>query len=36
VIGVALFADILFNDGAAIVFLFRKFLELIEWIAFWR
>ncbi len=29
-------ADLAFNDAAALVFLARKFLELIEWVAFWR
>ena len=29
-------ADYALNDGAALFFLARKFLELIEWVAFWR
>lgn len=28
--------DTLFNGGASLVFLGKKFAELIEWIAFWR
>jgi hypothetical protein len=31
-IGVDLFA----NDGAALGFVARKFLHLVEWVAFWR
>lgn len=29
-------ADLVFNDGAATLVLVRKFVEFIEWIAFWR
>ena len=29
-------ADIFLNDSANLVFLARKFLELLTWIAFWR
>lgn len=29
-------ADYALNDGAALFFLARKFLGLIEWVAFWR
>ena len=29
-------ADAFLNDGMVLLFLARKFLELIEWIAFWR
>ncbi len=32
----ALGADFLFNDGQATMILARKFLDLIEWLAFWR
>lgn len=28
--------DLLANDGAALTFLARKFLRLVEWVAFWR
>jgi hypothetical protein len=28
--------DLLANDGAALTFLARKFLHLVEWVAFWR
>lgn len=29
-------ADVMLNDAAASVFLARKFLDLIWWVAFWR
>ncbi|ADO43218.1 hypothetical protein [Ketogulonicigenium vulgare] len=29
-------ADMLFNHGAALLFLARKFLDLLNWIQFWR
>lgn len=29
-------ADIAFNDGAALTFLARKFLDLVEWVDFWN
>lgn len=29
-------ADFALNNGAALFFLARKFLDLIEWVAFWR
>ena len=29
-------ADFALNGGSATVFLVRKFLDLIEWVAFWR
>lgn len=28
--------DLLFNDGAALSFLAMKFLDLLEWVIFWR
>ncbi|NJS38314.1 MAG: hypothetical protein HC783_04070 [Rhodobacteraceae bacterium] len=28
--------DLLANDGAALLFLARKFLHLVEWVVFWR
>jgi hypothetical protein len=28
--------DLLANDGAAVLFLARKFVVLVEWVAFWR
>lgn len=28
--------DLLANDGAALFFLARKFLALVEWVVFWR
>jgi hypothetical protein len=35
-LGAAMLADYALNDGAALFFLARKFLDLIEWVAFWR
>jgi hypothetical protein len=32
----AIGADLLANDGAALMFTARKFLSLVEWVAFWR
>ena len=29
-------ADLVLNDGLALAFVLRKFLDLIEWVAFWR
>jgi hypothetical protein len=29
-------ADLLANDGAAVMFVMHKFLDLVEWVAFWR
>ena len=29
-------ADLMLNDGAALYFIARKFLDLVEWVAFWR
>jgi hypothetical protein len=29
-------ADLLLNDGAALYFVVRKFLDQEEWVAFWR
>lgn len=28
--------DLTLNDGAALFFLARKFVDLVEWVAFWR
>lgn len=33
---VAGIADFALNSGSAIIFLVRKFLDMIEWLAFWR
>ncbi len=33
---VAAIADYLFNGGDALMFLARKFLDLIEWVDFWN
>jgi hypothetical protein len=32
----AIIADLTLNGGAALIFLMRKFLDMIEWVAFWR
>ena len=32
----AILADLTLNDGQSLFFLARKFLNLIEWVAFWR
>jgi hypothetical protein len=29
-------ADLMANDGAVLLFLERKFLDLVEWVVFWR
>jgi hypothetical protein len=29
-------ADLLANDGAGLMFTVRKFVDLVEWVAFWR
>lgn len=36
IIVAAIAGDIVANNGAAIMFLLRKFTDLVEWIAFWR
>ncbi|WP_298836284.1 hypothetical protein [uncultured Roseobacter sp.] len=40
VLGAAIVAlcalDLMLNDGDALLFLGRRLLELIEWMAFWR
>jgi hypothetical protein len=32
----AIAADLLANDGSALMFSMRKSVELVEWVAFWR
>lgn len=32
----AVLADLLLDDGAALLFLSKKLIELMEWMAFWR
>ena len=32
----AIIADLALNSGLALQFLLRKFIDLIEWVAFWR
>jgi hypothetical protein len=29
-------ADMLFNDSNALMFLLKKFADMVEWMAFWR
>ena len=36
VILAAILADLALNGGSALLFLARKFLDLVEWVAFWR
>jgi len=36
IIVAALVADAQLNDGAATLFLLKKFADLTEWMAFWR
>ena len=36
VILAAIGLDLVANDGAALLFLARKFVVLVEWVAFWR
>lgn len=36
VILAAIMADLALNSGSALFFLARKFLALVEWVAFWR
>jgi hypothetical protein len=35
-VALAISGDILLNDGTALVFTMRKFVDLVEWVAFWR
>ena len=32
----AVIADFVLNDGQASLFLARKFVDLLDWVAFWR
>ena len=32
----AIVADLVANDGIALMFLVRKFADMVEWMAFWR
>ncbi len=32
----ALAADVGLNDSTALMFLLRKFVDMVEWMAFWR
>lgn len=36
VLAAAIALDLAANDGAALTFLARKFLRLVEWVTFWR
>jgi hypothetical protein len=29
-------ADLILNDGTALMFLLRKLTDMVEWLAFWR
>ncbi len=35
-LALAIGADLLANEGAALMFTLRKFVDLVEWVAFWR
>ncbi|MGR3501423.1 glyceraldehyde-3-phosphate dehydrogenase [Pseudaestuariivita sp.] len=35
-IGCGIAADLVLNDGTALLFLGKKFFELLDWVAFWR
>ena len=35
-IAAAIGVDLVANDGAASVFMARKFLGIVDWVAFWR
>jgi hypothetical protein len=35
-VAAAVALDLLANDGVALTFLARKFLDLVEWVVFWR
>jgi hypothetical protein len=32
----ALAADVMLDDSKAVMFLLRKFVDMVEWLAFWR
>jgi hypothetical protein len=36
VLALAIGADLVANDGNALMFLARKFLDLVDWVVFWR
>jgi hypothetical protein len=36
VIVVAIGLDIVVNDGTAVMFTVRKFLDMVDWVEFWR
>ncbi len=35
-LGLGIAADVLLNDSTALLFMGKKFLDAIEWLAFWR
>ena len=35
-LALAIGADLIFNGGVADMFMMRKFVDLVEWVAFWR
>ena len=36
ILGVLILADIVLNGGGILIFLARKFLDLMDWVEFWR
>ena len=36
ILAAASLADLALNGGSALMFLLRKFLDLVDWLAFWR
>lgn len=36
ILAAASLADVTLNDGLSLQFLARKFLDLIQWVVFWR
>lgn len=36
IIVAAIAADLLVNSGSAMMFLLKKFVNMVEWLAFWR
>ncbi|MFC3087421.1 MULTISPECIES: hypothetical protein [Tabrizicola] len=36
ILAAAILADLALNGGSALMFLLRKFLDLVDWLAFWR
>ena len=36
ILALAIGADILLDEGRALMFMLHKFVDLVEWVAFWR